>query len=101
MYHTSSLEVYRNSLRIGFGRLEANYIATNPLIFEELKLGDMLVCIHKDDYFKMQDEKTELLQHITDLMQRITDLYEIIDPKIIKQLKIKQLKEELSDLEHD
>jgi hypothetical protein len=91
----------KSKLRIGFGRLEANYIATNPLIFKELKLGDMLVCIHKDDYFKMQDEKTELLQHITDLMQRITDLYEIIDPEIIKQLKIKQLKEELSDLEHD
>jgi hypothetical protein len=62
------------------------------LIFEELKLGDILVCIHKDDYFKMQDEKTELLQQINDLMQHITNIYESIDPEIIKQLKIKQFK---------
>jgi hypothetical protein len=33
------------NMRVGFGRVEANYIATNPMIFDELKIGDMLVCI--------------------------------------------------------
>jgi hypothetical protein len=40
------------TMRVGFGRVEANYIATNPMIFDELKIGDMLVCIEKDDYYE-------------------------------------------------
>ena len=33
------------TMGVGFGRVEANHIATNPMIFDELKIGDMLVCI--------------------------------------------------------
>ncbi len=51
---------------VGIGRVEANYIATNPKIFEELKIGDMLICVHKDDYFRMQEGITELLQEMID-----------------------------------
>jgi hypothetical protein len=40
------------TMGVGFGRVEANYIATNPMIFDELKIGDMLVCIEKDDYYE-------------------------------------------------
>jgi len=35
------------NMRVGFGRVEANYIATNPLIFEDFKIGDKLICMKK------------------------------------------------------
>ena len=28
------------TMRASFGRVEANHIATNPMIFDELKIGD-------------------------------------------------------------
>lgn len=50
-----------NKMGVGIGRVEANYIATNPKIFEELKIGDILICVHKDDYFRMQERTEELM----------------------------------------
>ncbi len=36
-----------SNLSICIGRVEANYIATNPLIFEDFKIGDKLICMKK------------------------------------------------------
>lgn len=89
------------NLRVGFGRVEANYIATNPLIFEELKIGDMLVCIEKDDYFRMSEGILELLAHINELYAHINKLHKMIDPKLMKEARIQQLKGELEELENE
>lgn len=86
------------NVRVGIGRVEANYIATNPLIFELSKIGDLLICVHKDDYFKMQDGISGLLQEIIDLQHQIIYLSKILTPEIIKELRIKKLKEELDIL---
>ena len=55
------------NMRFGFGRVESNYIATNPMIFDELKIGDMLVCIQKDDCYRMREGIRELNIQIYDL----------------------------------
>ncbi len=55
------------TMRIGSGRVETNYMATDPMIFDELKIGDMLVCIEEDDYFGMREGIRELVTQIDDL----------------------------------
>ena len=85
------------NMRVGFGRVEANYIATNPMIFDELKIGDMPVCIEKDDYFGMREGIRELVTQIDDLFSLIIDLFTIIielynvNPELRTDLKILQL----------
>ena len=44
----------------------------------------MLICIHKDDYFRMQKRTGELKQKIIDLTLYINNLNEILTPEIIK-----------------
>ena len=87
------------SSKYGFGRVEVNYIATNPMIFERLKIGDVLVCVEEDEYFRMRDGIYELLVHIYELYDHINKLYDVIDPKLVRETRIKQLKNELKDLE--
>jgi hypothetical protein len=65
------------NLRIRFGRVEASYVAKNPLIFEQLKIGDMLVCIEKDDYFRMSEGITKLLKHINELYSHTNNLHKL------------------------
>ncbi len=92
------------NMRVGFGRVEANYIATNPMIFEELKIGDMLVCIEKDDYFRMSEGIMELITQKNDLFNLITELFTIINelynvnPEMRTDLRILQLKNVLNRL---
>lgn len=81
--------------KYGFGRVEANYIATNPMIFERLKMGDVLVCVEQEEYFRMRDGIYELLVHIYELYDHINKLHDVIDPELIKEEKIQQLKKEL------
>ena len=88
-----------SNFKVCIGRVEANYIATNPLIFEDFKMGDMLVCMEKDDYFRMQEGITELYKRINKLLSIINDLYQL-NPEIMKELRIKQLKKELNELEN-
>ena len=54
----------------------------------------MLICVHKDDYFRMQERVNELMQYIL-------NINELISLEKMKELKIKKLKDELSDLEND
>ncbi len=85
------------TMRVGFGRVEANYIATNPMIFDELKIGDMLVCIEKDDYFRMREGIRELFTQKDDLFNIIIELFTIIiglynvNPELRTDLRILQL----------
>ncbi len=84
-----------SNFSICVGRIEANYIATNPLIFEDFKLGDKLICMKKDDFFRMQDDIIELYSKIIKLLTIVIDLYSG-NPELLTDLRIKQLKNYLN-----
>ncbi len=67
------------------------------MIFDELKIGDMLVCIEKEDYYRMREGVKELFTQKDDLFNLIIELFTIIiglynvNPELRTDLRILHL----------
>ena len=93
-----------SNFRVCYGRVEVNYIATNPQIFEDFKLGDKLVCMENTDYFRMHEGILDLMGSINDLLsiiiELLTDINELddINHEFMTKLRIRKLNNVLNRL---
>ncbi len=55
---------YRKGVKIGKYDREVNKYDSWFMIFDELEIGDILVCIEKDDYYRMREGIRELFTQI-------------------------------------
>ncbi|MCZ3367071.1 MULTISPECIES: hypothetical protein [Methanobacterium] len=83
----------KRNLKFGMGIVEKGikpYIMSHPDFLEDLNHGDHVVCIEYNDF-------GNLLNRIIELQDTIQKLS--LNPKMLKKIRIQQLKEELKELE--
>lgn len=66
------------------------YVMSHPDFLEDLNHGDHVVCIEYNDFINLLDRVIKL----QDIIQKLS-----LNPEIQKKIRIKQLKEELNELE--